>query len=326
MRRREVITLLGGAAAAWPLAARAQQSAMPVVGYLYSGALHPDEVTAFHKGLSEIGYIEGRNVTVEYRWANDELGRLPDLAADLVRRRVSVIAALQVSAARVAKAATTTIPIVFLAGVDAVEAGLVSALARPGGNLTGINSMNIGQGLGAKRIALLHELLPQAKRLGLLVQPIIPAANPNIEEARTAVAALGLQLEVFSASTNREIETAFAEAARTRIEALIVTPGVLFNDRRVQLANAAARYTMPTMFSDRRDAEAGGLMSYGPDWTDLNRQVGAYVGRILKGEKPGDLPVVQPSKIPLIVNAQTARLIGVELPPSLPAIADEVIE
>jgi putative ABC transport system substrate-binding protein len=325
LKRREFITLLGGAAATWPVAARAQQPAMPVVGYLNAGAPHPDELNAFHKGLGELGYVEGRNVAVEYRWANNEFDRLPVLAAELVRGRVAVIVAPQIVAALAVKAATSTIPIVFLTGSDAVDLGLVTALSRPGGNITGINSLNIGVGLGAKRFGLLHELLPQAKRFALLVQPTVSTAR-SIEEARAAAAAIGTGLEVFSAGNNREIETAFAGLVQKRIEALMVNPAILFNDRRAQLATFAARYTVPAIFSDRRDAEAGGLMSYGPDWTDLNRQVGVYAGRILKGEKPGELPVQQPTKFELVINAQTARLIGIEVPPTLFARADEVIE
>jgi putative ABC transport system substrate-binding protein len=325
--RRDFITLLGGAAAAWPIAARAQQAGLPVVGYLNSGLpQHVDELLAFHKGLGEFGYVDRRNVTLEARWANNELSRLPELAGDLVRRRAAVVAAPSISAALAIKAATSTIPIVFLAGGDAIEAGLVTSLSRPGGNATGINSMNIGLGLGAKRIGLLHELLPHATRLGLLLQSNVVSTPSNIEEAQAAAAEIGGALEAFFANTNREIEAAFAGLVRKRIEALIVSPSVLYNDRRAQLATSAARYAIPTIFGDRRDAEVGGLMSYGPNWTELNRQVGVYAGRILKGEKPGDLPVVQPTKFEFVINAQTARLIGVEVPPSLLAIADEVIE
>jgi putative ABC transport system substrate-binding protein len=326
LRRRDFITLLGGAAAAWPLAARAQQTSVPVIGYLNAGTPHPDELSAFHRGLGEFGYVEGRNVAFEYRWSNNDLSRLPELASDLVRRRVTVITALQVSAASAAKAATSTIPIVFLAGADAIEAGLVTSLSRPASNVTGINSMNTGIGLGAKRIGFLHELLPQATRFGILVQSNIPSAQSSIEEARAAAATITQPLEVFSANTNREIETAFADVVRKRVEALAVAPSILFNDRRAQLATTAVRYTMPTIFFDRRDSEAGGLMSYGPNWTDLNRQIGVYAARILKGEKPVELPVQQPTKFEFIINAQTARLIGIEVPPRLLAIADEVIE
>jgi putative ABC transport system substrate-binding protein len=243
---------------------------MPVIGYLNTGgAAHPDELTAFHKGLGEFGYVEGRNLAVEYRWANNDVSRLPELAADLVRRRVAVIAALQISSALAAKAATSTIPVVFLAGGDAIEAGLVTALSRPGGNVTGINSMNIGLGLGGKRLGLLRALLPQATRFGLIVQSNVLTAQSTIEETRAAAAAIGQMLEVFSANTNREIEAAFADLVQKRVEALIVSPSTLFNDRRAQIAMSAARYTMPTIFPDRRDAEVGGLMSYGPNWTDL---------------------------------------------------------
>jgi putative ABC transport system substrate-binding protein len=327
IRRRDFITLLGSAAAAWPLAVRAQQAGLPVVGYLNSGLpQHVDELLAFHKGLGELGYVEGRNMAVEARWANNEFSRLPELAEELMRRRVAVVAAPSITSALAVKALTSTIPIVFLAGGDAVETGLVASLSRPGGNVTGINSMNIGLGLGAKRIGLLHELLPHATRFGLLLQSNVRSAPANVEEARPAAAAIGGTLEVFYANTNREIEAAFADLVRMRIEALIVSPAVLYNDRRAQLATSAARYAIPTMFGDRRDAEVGGLMSYGPNWTDLNRQVGVYAGRILKGEKPGDLPVVQPTKFEFIINAQTARLIGVEVPPALLALADEVIE
>jgi putative tryptophan/tyrosine transport system substrate-binding protein len=327
MRRRQFIVGLGSAAA-WPLAARAQQRALPVVGYLNLnlGSSRPDELSAFHKGLSELGYVEGRNVTVEYRWANLEVHRLRELALDFVRRRVAVIAAFGTSTALAAKAATTTIPIVFLAGGDAVQAGLVKTLSRPGGNATGINSMNAGLGLGAKRLELLHQLLPQSARFGVLVEPGLPGFQSNVEEAQAAAAALGRSLEVLSAGTNREIEVVFAGLAQKRVDALMVTPTYLFNDRRVQLTTSAVRYAVPTIFPDRRDAEFGGLMSYGPDWTDLNRQVGAYVGRILKGDKPADLPVVQPTKFTFIINAQTARLIGIDVPNTLLVSADEVIE
>jgi putative ABC transport system substrate-binding protein len=324
MKRRDFISLVSSAAA-WPITARGQ-AGLPVVGYLNSGLPQHAELLAFHKGLGELGYVDGRNVAIEARWANNELSRLPELAGDLVRRRVAVVAAPSITSALAVKAATSTTPIVFLAGGDAIEVGLVTSLSRPGGNVTGINSMNIGLGLGAKRIGLLHELLPHATRFGLLLQSNVRSAPSNIEEARAAAAAIGGTLETFYANTNREIEAAFADLAGKQIEALMVSPAVLYNDRRAQLATSAARYAISTMFGDRRDAEVGGLMSYGPNWTDLNRQVGVYAGRILKGEKPGDLPVAQPTKFEFIINAQTARLIGVEVPPSLLAIADEVID
>jgi putative tryptophan/tyrosine transport system substrate-binding protein len=338
--RRQFIAGLGGAAA-WPLAAGAQQRAMPVIGYLHLGSPRPDELGAFHKGLSELGYVEGRDVAVEYRWANNENSRLPELVADLIRRRVAVISAFGVSAALRAKSATTTIPVVFLAGADAVQVGLVRSLSRPGGNITGINSMNAGLGLGAKRLGLLHELLPQAMRFGILValpslpssvtvqldlDEQLPAFQSIIEEVQVAAAALGRPLEVLPANTSREIEAVFATLTQKRVDALMVTPSYLFDDRRVQLAMSAVRYAMPTIFPERRDAEFGGLMSYGPNWVDLNRQTGVYVGRILKGEKPADLPVLQPTKFEFVINTQTARLIGLDVPPILLALADEVIQ
>jgi putative tryptophan/tyrosine transport system substrate-binding protein len=319
MRRREFIAGLGGAAA-WPLIARTQQ--MPMVGYLNLGAAMPDELIAFHKGLGELGFIEGRNIAVEYRWANNESNRLAELVANLVRRRAAIIAAFGVASALAAKAATATIPVVFLAGADAVEAGLVASLSRPGGNITGINAMNVGAGLGLKRLGLLHELVPQAMRFGVLVQ----SNQVNAVEAQAAAGAIERPLEVLSAGNSREIDAVFASLAQKRVDALMVSPTYLFNNRRIQLAMSGVRYQVPMIFPDRRDAEVGGLMSYGPDWTDLNRQVGIYVGRILKGEKPDELPVQQPTKFTFVVNAQTARLIGIEVPATLLATADEVIE
>jgi putative ABC transport system substrate-binding protein len=296
---------------------------MPVIGYLNLGSARPDELVAFHKGLSGLGYVEGRDVAVEYRWANNEPDRLPELAAGLVRRRVAAIATFGVPAVLAAKAATNTIPIVFLVGSDAVQTGLVTSLSRPSGNISGINSMNVGLGLGAKRLGLLHELLPKVARVGFLVQTNLQS---NIEDAQQAAAALGLDLEIFSAFTNREIEAVFVSLSQKRVEALMVAPNYLFNERRLQLSMSAVRYGVSTIFPDRRDAEFGGLMSYGPDWTDLNRQTGIYVGRILKGEKVGDLPVLQPIKFEFIINLQTARLLGIEVPQTLLAAADEVIE
>jgi putative ABC transport system substrate-binding protein len=326
-RRRDFIAGLGGAVA-WPVMVRAQQPALPLVGYLNVGSARSDELGAFQLGLAELGFVEHRNVAVEYRWAHNESSRLPELVADLIRRHVVIIAAFGGSSALAAKAATAAIPIVFLAGADAVEAGLVASLSRPGGNITGINSMNVGAGLGLKRFGLLHELAPQAMRFGVLVQSDVPtsALQLNVAEAQAAAAAIGRPLEVLSAGTNHEIDATFASLAQRRVDALMVSPAYLFNNRRVQLAMSGVRYGVPMIFPDRRDAEVGGLMSYGPDWTDLNRQVGIYVGRILKGEKPGELPVQQPTKFTFIVNAQTARLISIEVPPALLAVADEVIE
>jgi putative tryptophan/tyrosine transport system substrate-binding protein len=326
MRRREFISLFGGAAVSWPLAARAQQPTMPVVGYLYSGAPEASVhvVTAFRRGLSETGFVEGRNVAVEYRWADNDAARLPELAADLVRRRVAVIAAANARAALVAKAATATIPIVFYAAADAVETGLVTNLSRPGGNLTGVNSMSVE--LGAKRLGLLHELLPRALRFGILVDPRVPAFNEIITTAQAAAATIGRPLEVLAAGTNREIDAAFARAVENRVDALMIGPAQLFNGRRVQLTTLAVRYAVPMIFTDRSFAEVGGLMSYSASMTDQHRQLGIYVGRVLKGEKPADLPVMQPTKFEFVINMQTARLLGIEVPPTLLAIADEVIE
>ena len=263
IRRREFIAALGGAAAR-PLAAKAQRPGRPVVGYLNLGSSRTDELGAFHKGLGELGYVEGRDVAIEYRWANNDFSRASELAVDLVRRRVAVIAAFGASAALAAKSATPTIPVIFLTGSDAVQSGLVNSLSRPGGNITGINSMNAGLGLGAKRLGFLHELLPQALRFGLLVQS--DAVFLAVEEAQVAAAALRTSLEVFAAGTSREIEAVFASLPQKRVDALMVAPTYLFNDRRVQLTMSAVRYAVPTIFPDRRDAEFGGLMSYGPSW------------------------------------------------------------
>jgi len=324
--RREFITLLGGAAVAWPLAARTQE--VPTVGYLNLGSAMPDELSAFHKGLAELGFVEGRNIAIEYRWANNESNRLPELAADLVRRRVALIAAFGGASAFAAKAATATIPVVFLAGADPIEAGPITSLSRPGGNVTGINSMNIGAGLGVKRLGLLHELVPQAMRFGVLVQSDVPtsALHSYVAEAQAAAAEIGRPLEILSAGSNREIDAAFASLPQKRIDALMVSPAYLFNNRRIQLALSGMRYRVPMIFPDRRDVEVGGLMSYGPNWTDMNREVGIYVGRILKGAKPGELPVQQPTKFVFVINTQTARLMGVDVPVALMATADEVIE
>jgi putative ABC transport system substrate-binding protein len=327
MRRREFITLLGGAAAAWPMAARAQQqTGVPVVGYLVSGTPEANVhiVAAFRRGLSEAGFVEGRNVAIEPRYTNNELPRASELAADLVQRRVAVLATTTAGMALRLKAATATIPIVFVAFGDAVQVGLVTNLARPGGNLTGINSM--GGELGAKRLGLLHELLPRAQRFGLLVNPATPAFQSDIATAQAAATTMGRPLEVLAANTNREIDAAFARAVELRLDALTVAHNQLFDGRRVQLTTLAARHVMPTIFFDRSFAEVGGLMSYAASTTDLFRQSGVYVGRILKGEKPADLPVMQPTKFEFVINLQTARTLGIEVPPTLLAIADEVIE
>jgi putative ABC transport system substrate-binding protein len=325
--RREFLTLLGGAAAAWPLAARAQQPTMPVIGFLYHQSADPfaHRLRAFRQGLKETGYVEGENVAVEYRWAENQIDRLPELAAELVRRRVTVIAAPSTAATLAVKAATTTIPIVFAAAEDPVRFGLVASLSRPGGNLTGINFFSAE--LVAKRLELLRELVPRAARVAVLIDPSIVASSERAQkEVEAAARALGLQIQVLNATNSREIDAAFAALVRERADALFVSPGGLFNGRRVQLGTMAARHAVPMTSATREIAEAGGLMSYGPNLADAWRVVGVYAGRILKGAKPTELPVEQVSKFELIINAQTARMLGLEVPPSLLARADEVIE
>ena len=326
MRRRKFITLLGGAAA-WPLAARAQQAGMPVVGLLHPAS--PDAVLAnrlrgLRQGLKEAGFVEGENVTIEQRWAENQMDRLPELAAALVRRQVSVITAFGSTAAFAARAATTTIPIVFGVPDDPVRQGLVSNLARPGGNLTGINFF-VAE-LTAKRLGLLRELVPAATRVAVLVNPTSPEAETTLRDVEPAARALGLQIRVLNASTSREINEAFATFVREQPDALFVAANPFFQTRHVQLAALAARHAVPTAFSVRDYAEAGGLMSYGTDVTDAWRQVGLYTGRILKGEKPADLPVVQSTRFELVINAETARMLGLTVPDKLLATADEVIE
>ena len=323
--RRALIGLFGGAAT-WPLAARAQQAGMPVVGLLHPAS--PDAVLAnrlrgLRQGLKEAGFVEGENVTIEQRWAENQMDRLPELAAALVRRQVSVIAAFG-AAAFAARAATTTIPIVFGVPDDPVRQGLVSNLARPGGNLTGINFF-VAE-LTAKRLGLLRELLPAANRVAVLVNPTSPEAETTLRDVEPAARALGLQIRVLNASTSREINEAFATFVREQPDALFVATNPFFQTRRVQLAALAARHAVPTAFSVRDYAEAGGLMSYGTDVTDAWRQVGLYTGRILKGEKPADLPVVQSTRFELVINAETARMLGLTVPDKLLATADEVIE
>ena len=327
MKRRDFITLLGGAAAAWPLVARAQQAAVPTVGYLYvaSPEAHAGRVAAFRKGLSETGYVEGRDVAIEYRWAHDEPARLPGLVADLVNRPVTVIAAGDLPSALAAKAASTTIPIVFETAADPVQVGLVASLNRPDANITGVT--NTGGELGAKRLGLLHELLPGASRFAVLVNPNNPfIAEAWIKDIQAAAAAIGLQLEILRASTHREIDAAFTSIAQKRIDALVVMPDNLFGTRRVQFATQAARHAVPAIYSNREYAEVGGLMSYGTNIIDAYRQLGVYVGRILKGEKPANMPVLQPTKFEFVINLQTARSLGLTIPPDVLSIADEVIE
>ena len=327
LRRREFITLLGGAVAVWPLTARAQQPAMPVIGFL--NATSPEGSTerlrGFRQGLKDTGYVEGDNITIIYRWAENQIDRLPEMAAELVRRQVAVIAATSTSPALAAKAATATIPIVFIVAEDPVRLGLVASLARPSGNLTGINFFS-GE-LAAKRLELLRELVPAATRVAVLVNPTnAPTTESALRGVEAAARAMGLQIQVLNASTSREIDTAFATFVRERPDALFVGNEPFFTSRRVQLANAAAHHSIPATFGTREIAEAGGLMSYGSNIVDGWRQLGAYVGRILKGAKPADLPVVQASKVELVINHQTARTLGLTVPPTLLAVADEVIE
>jgi putative ABC transport system substrate-binding protein len=323
VKRREFITLL--AAAAWPLAARAQQPGMPVIGFLdqRSPDALADRLRGFRQGLRDAGFTEGQNAAIEYRWAENQVDRLPELAADLVRRQVAVIVAPGgLASALAVKAATTTIPIAFVVADDPVRLGLVASLARPGGNLTGINFL--GGELTAKRLELLHELVPAATRVAVLVNPT-NAENPE-REVEAAARAIGLQIQVLNASTIREINAAFATFARERPDALFIGLDPFFNSRRIQLVNLASRYAVPASYPLRDFAEVGGLTSYGANIADAWRQVGSYAGRILKGAKPADLPVVQSSKFELVINSQTATMLGLMVPDKLLAAADEVIE
>jgi putative tryptophan/tyrosine transport system substrate-binding protein len=324
MRRRTFISLLGGAAT-WPLAARAQQSAMPVIGYLRSGSdSSSDSDSAFRQGLRSSGYVEGQNVAIEYRYAENQLDRLPALAADLVRRQVAVIAAPGDAPARAAKAATTTIPVVFMAGVDPIEIGLVASLNRPGGNATGVSMLNAE--LAPKRLELLHQLVPDATAMALLVNPTSRNTEIVSRELQAAAGTLGLQLHILQASTDRDFDAVFETMKELRAGGLLMATDGLFNARSDQLAALTVRHAMPAIYQYRAFAAAGGLMSYGGSLTDGVRQVGLYTGRILKGEKPADLPVLQSTKVELFINLKTAKALGLTVPLALLTRADEVIE
>jgi putative ABC transport system substrate-binding protein len=326
MKRREFITLLGGAAV-WPLVAEAQQPAMPVIGFLSSETPsgYAPFAAAFRQGLSESGFVEGHNVAIEYRWAQGHNDRLPALAAELVRRQVAVIAAAGTPSSLAAKAATATIPIVFSSAADPVVEGLVASLARPGGNATGVT--NLGTELVQKQIEKLHEMVPKANVIAALVNPTDPAlGEPATKGAQAAARALGLQMHIVQASTERDIEAAFSSLARLGVGALVLLPNAFFVSRREQIAALAIRHVVPTVYFQREFAAAGGLMGYGPSVTDGYRQVGIYAARILKGERPGDLPVQQSTKFELVINLNTARVLGLDVPFHLQQLADEVIE
>jgi putative ABC transport system substrate-binding protein len=325
VKRRDFITLIGSTAA-WPLAARAQQTAMPVIGILNSTspADRAHLLTAFQQGVRETGYVEGQNVVIEYRWAQDQYDRLPDLAADLVRRQVTLIAAHDTTSAIAAKAANTTIPIVFATGGDPVKLGLVASLNRPDGNVTGVTFLIAT--LAAKQLGLLHELLPGAVRIAVLTDPKFPVTESFVADVRVAASAISKQIEFLYASSGSDFDTLSANLAQKPVDALLVGPGPLLNNRRVQLVTLAAYHRVPAIYSQREIAEVGGLMSYGASLTDAYRQAGVYAGRILKGEKPADLPVMQSTKFEFVLNLNTAKVFGLSVPPGLLAIVDEVIE
>jgi putative ABC transport system substrate-binding protein len=325
MRRREFIGLLGGAAA-WPHAARAQQSPLPTIGFLSSqsaeGFVEP--LRGFRQGLKDTGFADGDNVTVDYRWAENQPARLPALAAELVRRRVAVIVALGSAAALEAKRATTRTSIIFVVGNDPVRLGLVAGIARPGGNVTGIHFFTAE--LVAKRLELLRELVPETERVAVLVNPAEPISEPALRDVQAAARSMGLQVQIFKATTAGEINAAFADLARERPQSLFVGPGPFFASRRVQFAQLAARHAIPAIYAQSGFVQVGGLISYGANNTEAWRQAALYIGSVLKGTKPADLPVVQLNKFELVINAETARMLGLSLPPSLIARADEVIE
>jgi putative tryptophan/tyrosine transport system substrate-binding protein len=326
MKRREFITLLGGAVMAWPLSATAQQPGMPVVGYLGPGSPDTSAITraAFHKGLSEAGFVEGRNVAIEYGWAEAHYDRFPALAADLVRHQVGVIVASGLPAALAAKAATTTIPIVFAFGNDPVQLGLVASLNRPGGNVTGATVL--AEELGPKRVELLHELVPAVTVMALLINPTNPGSEPLSKDAQATASTLGLQLHVLHATSERDFDMVFSTLSQLRAGALMIGTDAFFNSRNEQLAALALRHALPAIWNNREFTAAGGLMSYGASVLDSNRLAGVYAGRILKGEKPADLPVQQSTKIEMFINLKTAKALGITVPLALLTRADEVIE
>jgi putative ABC transport system substrate-binding protein len=326
VRRRDFIKFIAGSTALWPLAVRAQQPAKPVVAFVRDGSPEANAryVAAFRKALNESGYVEGQNVTIEYHWLEGQYDRLPALLADLVRRQVAVIATLGNVTSVAAKAATAAIPIVFAVGEDPVKLGLVASLGRPGGNATGTNFLI--QETVAKRLRLLHELVPKAVRVAVLVNPNNSATDSTLRGTKEAAATLGLQIQIFNASSIKEIDAAFATLARERPDAFFVGGDAFFVGRTVQLATLSARYGIPASYSQRSYVAAGGLMSYGTDFGDAFRQVGVYTGSVLKGAKPADLPVLQSTKFELVINLQTARVLGIEVPPGIMSIADEVIE
>ena len=327
MRRREFITLIGGAVAAWPLAARAQQPTVPVIGFLSgtSSKGYTPYLAAFREGLREGGFVEGQNVTIEYRWADDHYERLPELAADLVTRRVALIAAAGGSpAALAAKSATTTIPIVFQIGVDPVKAGLVSSLNQPGGNITGF--ANLALEVGPKRLELLHRLVPNATNIAVLVNPARSNVEAETKDMQSAANKLGLQLNVLYASTERDFDKVFATSVQLRAGGVVISGDPFFNTRSEELAAMAIHYMVPAIYQFHEFAAAGGLVSYGSSIKNTHREAGIYTARILKGEKPADLPVQEPSKVELIINLKTAKALGLEIPPSILTSADEVIE
>jgi putative ABC transport system substrate-binding protein len=327
MRRREFITLLGSAAAAWPLAARAQQAAVPVIGYVSTGslALNTESLPAFRQGLGEAGYVEGRNVAIEYRWADEIYDRLPALFDDLVRRQVSVIVATGGAMPLLfPKMAGTNIPIVFTTGVDPVAAGFVATLNRPGGNITGASFFS--SELGPKRLELLHQLVPRVTAMAVLLNPANPNAQPQAKVLEGAAKSLGLELHVLHARSDQDIDTAFASMADRHVEALLIGPDNFIFSRNAQIAALALRHALPALYQIREFAAAGGLISYGPSQAEPYRQAGVYAGRVLRGQKPADLPVVQSTRIEMVINLRTARALAITVPPSLLAAADKVIE